>query len=325
MSALVLAENEVTYQGEYDHWRDTTGVSYQFPNQYKSKIKPGVRFIYYRGVRRSNNKRGQAEYFGTGRIADVWRDDSISENEPKAKWRWYCSIEEYIPFDSPVPSKIGGKYLEDISSYKGWRTGVRNISDDLFDKILTFAGLTSSDDSQVDTPLPPLPAPNIEQVVPIELSAGLDGLLSPSNLARKPSNGTSIGYRRSKRSKQIGDRAEEIALKWLMNKLLPAQASSVTWLAQQGKTPGWDIEFTDENGTLIAVEVKGTTGGIFQSIELTAQEWNAAKNKRHHFWLVLVANCLSSQPKVSLIRDPFTQFEAGMIEVEPVVWRIRRS
>jgi hypothetical protein len=102
-------------------------------------------------------------------------------------------------------------------------------------------------------------------------------------------------------------------------------ASSVVWVAQQGRTPGWDIEFTDENGALIAVEVKGATGGIFQSIELTAQEWNAAKDKRRHFWLVLVANCLGSQPKVSLIRDPFAQFEEGVIDVEPMVWRIRRS
>jgi hypothetical protein len=65
--------------------------------------------------------------------------------------------------------------------------------------------------------------------------------------------------------------------------------------------------------------------GIFQSIELTAQEWNAAKDKRRHFWLVLVANYLSSQPKVSLIQDPFAQFEEGVIDAEPVVWRIRRS
>lgn len=46
--ALVLAENEV-YAAEDFGWADQTGEQYEFPNSYKSRIKPGRPFIYYRG------------------------------------------------------------------------------------------------------------------------------------------------------------------------------------------------------------------------------------------------------------------------------------
>src|SRR5262249_42727910 len=131
MRALVLVENEVTYGGQYDHWQDLTGVSYQFPNQYRNKLLPGRRFVYYRGVRRANQQRGQAEYFGMGRVATVWRDPSVPESIPKARWRWYCSVEDYVPFPKPVPAKIDGQYLETIPNALGWRTAVRELANEV--------------------------------------------------------------------------------------------------------------------------------------------------------------------------------------------------
>ena len=147
-TVLILVENEVTFEGHYDFWEDLTGVSYQYPNQYKNKIRPGKRFIYYRGVRRSNNKLGQAEYFGTGRILEVWRDPSIPENAPKKNWKWYCTITEYLPFPKIVPIKIDGLYFENIPNPLGWGIGVREIQEDVYESIISHAGIVVTNGSQ---------------------------------------------------------------------------------------------------------------------------------------------------------------------------------
>jgi len=62
-----------------------TGVQYHYPNGYKNLIRSGERFVYYRGVRRAGNKRGIAEYFGTGLVGEVWRDERIPEDAPKER------------------------------------------------------------------------------------------------------------------------------------------------------------------------------------------------------------------------------------------------
>ena len=124
---LVLVENEVTYEGNYDHWQDQTGVQYQYPNQYRNRIQPGRRFVYYRGVRRAQGRRGAPEYFGSGLVGRVWRDPSVPETAPKRGWKWFCELENYQPFALPVPAKNRGKYFEFIDSALGWRTGVREI------------------------------------------------------------------------------------------------------------------------------------------------------------------------------------------------------
>jgi hypothetical protein len=329
MSALVLVENEVTYGGQYDHWQDLTGVSYQFPNQYRQKIIPGRRFVYYRGVRRMNNQRGPAEYFGVGHIASVWRDLSLPESVPRAKWRWYCAIEDYLPFPKPVPSKVNGEYLEPITHALGWRTAVRELTDGVFESILTLAGMLDIAPELLQERASlsfPLPASPIDEMTPTEHPDGLNALIQPSHPAQPPSSANlTDSYRRTTWSKQIGDHAEAVVLKWLQAKLAPAVASSLTWVAQQGQTPGWDIEFIDGHGTTIAVEVKGTTGAIFHSVDITAQEWEAAQKRRETYWLVLVADCLGMQPKVHLIQDPYACVASGDLALEPVLWRLRRK
>jgi hypothetical protein len=206
---------------------------------------------------------------------------------PKARWHWFCSIENYIPFPQPVPAKIDGVYLENITRNLGWRTTVREISDEMFARILALAGLQESVTvplQDVTVSLVPLPAPALDAVVPIELPSGLDSLLQPHSPARQPASDSLTGsYRQTRQAKQVGDRAEEVVIKWLQTQLRPTMTSSITWVAAQGKTPGWDIEFRNAEGALIAVEVKGTTGDVFHSVEITAQEWEAAKEKRDKY------------------------------------------
>jgi hypothetical protein len=166
LEPLVLVQNEATYGGEYDHWRDTTGVRYHFPNTYRGRVLPGRRFIYYRGVRRQNNTRGQAEYFGTGTIGEVWRDPEIPEDVPKNQQKWYCRIDDYIPFQTPVPSKLEGEYLEQIPHQMAWRTAVRELPEDAYQTILDAAGLGQAKPTVAPpgVELPPVKLPLISDV-----------------------------------------------------------------------------------------------------------------------------------------------------------------
>lgn len=109
---LVLVQNPVIVNEGYK-WKDIEGEQYHFPNQYKNRCVTGTPFVYYRGTRRPDRKRAAPEYFGHGRIGEVWRDETISESRPKKDWAWYCGISDYTPFRNPVPAKdrwrISGK------------------------------------------------------------------------------------------------------------------------------------------------------------------------------------------------------------------------
>ena len=72
---------------------------------------------------------------------------------------------------------------------------------------------------------------------------------------------------------------------------------------------------------LTAIEVKGTSGSKFPTIEITANEWAAAQGLRRRFWLYLVAECLGSRPRIQKLQDPFAKVAAGVYTVEPLVWR----
>jgi hypothetical protein len=64
---LVLVHNDVVANPAHV-WNDVKGVRYHYPSKYQGKIKMGEPFVYYRGVHRTEGKRGPAEYVGTGRI-----------------------------------------------------------------------------------------------------------------------------------------------------------------------------------------------------------------------------------------------------------------
>lgn len=139
--ALVLVENESTVDGRHDHWQDMTGVRYHFPNQYRNKVQEGLPFIYYRGVRRENGGRGPAEYFGFGRVGTVSRDESIPETEPKAKWKWFAEIEDYVELKTPVAARRSDGRSHELIEQNQWSVGVRPLSAGVFTEILAAAGI----------------------------------------------------------------------------------------------------------------------------------------------------------------------------------------
>jgi hypothetical protein len=133
-------------------------------------------------------------------------------------------------------------------------------------------------------------------------------------------SGAHSGGRRSKRSKPIGDRGEEIVGDYLREILKPEEAETIEWRADEGETPGWDIEYTSGE-QLFAVEVKSTVGPSFLSIALTANEWRAAQRLGANYRLALVADVASTSPRIEFLDNPFKRVTDGGASVEPVAFK----
>lgn len=133
----VIAENDTS------QWEDKTGAVYHFPKRYQNWLTQGTEVIYYKGRIKdkafaSARLSAAPHYFGMARIGKVSADPHSSKGD------LFAQIENFTPFESAVPSKIGGQYLETIpatrvSNY--WRDGVRPISQADYDAILSHAKL----------------------------------------------------------------------------------------------------------------------------------------------------------------------------------------
>ena len=119
-----------------------------------------------------------------------------------------------------------------------------------------------------------------------------------------------------------GRRAEEIVMKYLNGKLLQHERRHIRWVAVLGEKPGWDIEYVDSNGKLVAIEVKGTIRKSFLNIKISANEWEAAIQLKDKYWLYLVTDSHSNNPQIQRIQNPFGLKETGKLQVTPMSWLI---
>ena len=310
---LVLVQNPVKVNADYD-WKDIEGERYHFPNQYKNRCAPGTPFIYYRGTRRADGTRGMPQYFGYGRIGDVWRDESIPESEPKKDWAWYCSIEDYVPFAGPVASKLNGNFIEQIAR-NHWSVGVRPLSLDLYGKILSLAGCAPP-----LAPDQPGPLPDFGTLTITEATGDL--LIPRRPVAARGQGIEGDGNARySRNAARIGNRAEEVAHKYIMDNATVLGAKNIRWVAKQGLTPGWDMQYEDQGGNVIAVEVKGSAGPRFANIDITAGEWKAANERGSRYWIYLVAGCCGTTPTIQRLQNPASLVANGGADLGPFVFR----
>jgi len=177
-----------------------------------------------------------------------------------------------------------------------------------------FAGQT---DGVPDAKCAEIPLPAMDSVKPIKGEGLMPGRPKGNGAAASGAHG---GGRRSKRSKPLGDRGEEIVRDHLREILTREEADTIEWRAERGETPGWDIDYRS-GGRLLAVEVKSTVSPSFLSIELTANEWRAAESKGANYRLALVADVASPSPRIEFLDDPFKRVTDGEASVEPVVFK----
>jgi hypothetical protein len=68
--------------------------------------------------------------------------------------------------------------------------------------------------------------------------------------------------------------------------------------------PGFDFLSFRPNGEERAIEVKGRAG--IGDVELTENEWAKACNLRNRYWLYVVFDCATPQPRMFRVQDPFS-------------------
>ncbi len=154
VKAILTTKVDPTYD-------DLPEQRYHFPKTYLRQVEAakGDWIIYYEPRRPSGDlmkSGGRQAYFATARIADVIPDQSIPDH-------FYALIEDFLPFDNPVPFKEAGQYYEhglrkeDGSTNKGaFGRAVRNILDTEYDLILAsgFAHILGIRDRERPTPDP---------------------------------------------------------------------------------------------------------------------------------------------------------------------------
>lgn len=134
----VIAENDES------KWADETGLLYHFPKQYRTILFEGTSVLYYKGKMTNKafvNERlsSSPHYFGVARIGSIHADKNSTKGD------LFAVIEDFKFFESAVPNKVGGIYLEPIppklkDNY--WRNGVRAIDQTVFDSICSQAVLS---------------------------------------------------------------------------------------------------------------------------------------------------------------------------------------
>ncbi len=311
---LVLVQDGQNEGASYDIGDDAIGERFRFSNRFKGKVKTGKRFVY---CSRTMEDGATPTYFGWGVIGEISEDPETSDAPRESNHRWICTIDDYTPFAKPVPFKVNDQPFEDISSNR-WSVAVRKLGEGVFEKILRAAGQSSEIAASTNTVQQQLPP--IENVA---AQVATVGLLRPVKPSSRSGSGYSGSTRRSKFSKELGDRGEEVVLDHLRKNLSDDERSTLRWAAQEGEKNGWDIEY-QSNGKIVGIEVKATGGSYFPSIELTANEWDAAREKRSDYKLALVSRIRTEKPQVEFIDDPFGAVSVGVFGVEPLSWRFVR-
>lgn len=130
---LVFTQNEVSV-AEIDY-ADVMGTVYEYPSRYRTLIRPGERFVYYRGRRRADGSSQTPSYLGCGTVGEI----------TKIGDRFRCAVKDYEEFKRPVLFKDGDRYREPEANQRKaigfyFQVGVRPIDQRAFDEILE-AGL----------------------------------------------------------------------------------------------------------------------------------------------------------------------------------------
>ncbi|PFH86460.1 DUF3883 domain-containing protein [Bacillus sp. AFS088145] len=319
MNYAIITENDES------KWDDETGVLYHFPARYKNILTEGTSVIYYKGQMKDKkylNKRLSAKphYFGIAKIGEVY-PDSKNKNE------YFAKIEEYIPFVQPLDFKDkNNEYIEIVTKSNYWRDGVRKITVDTYKKIIKLANfeIDYKNENNLEAVLSDESLPNLDDVSPVPSNSLFTG---KTNKHSKENNGSNNNRKQTKgdgfsrNAKKIGDRAEQVVLKFLKNH----NYKNIRWVANEGEKPGYDISCVDHTGLEIYIEVKGTSTSKFNDFIITNNELSTAEKLGDSFYIYFVTNCLSKTPKVQSFQNPYKKIASSKWELTPLSYKVFTS
>lgn len=133
--------------------------------------------------------------------------------------------------------------------------------------------------------------------------------------------------RENRKSKQLGDRGEEIVKASEIDRLIEAGktklAKKIERVSLKSDSYGYDILSFNEDGTERHIEVKATQSkaGI-TNFFLTINELNTAKEEGETYFIYIVYEILTDNPKIWPLNNPFLSENPG-IKIEPINFRVK--
>lgn len=127
--------------------------------------------------------------------------------------------------------------------------------------------------------------------------------------------------------KQLGDRGEDIVLEFERNRLedigLLKQAKKVDRVSLKSDAFGYDILSFNDDKSERYIEVKATRAKAGNAnFFLTLNELNTAKEKQENYYIYMVYDILSANPKIWIIPNPFSPENKNVL-METVNYRVR--
>ncbi|MBU8768770.1 DUF3883 domain-containing protein [Cytobacillus oceanisediminis] len=313
MDYAIITENDES------KWEDQTGILYHFPAKYKNILTQGTKVIYYKGAIKNGKyipKRlsKKPHYFGIAIIGEVYPDVNN-------KNQYFAELDDYIPFSEPIIFKEKDEYLEYVSKSNYWRDGVRNVTEEVYTKILSRTNLDikSTHSGEIEVEIKEETLPSLTVVSP-KLANNLLSQKTTMGIGRS-SKKSNRGNTFSKNAKKIGDRAEEIVFEYLKK----CKMTNIRWLAKEGEKPGYDISCFTPSGEKIYIEVKGTTTNKFDGFILTSNELEASKDLGGKFFIYFVTECLSTNPKIQPVQNPYEKLKFNEWLKTPISYKVSFS
>jgi hypothetical protein len=287
-----------------------------------SNIKSGDRLVFWQ----SKDVKGKRGVVGFGvaignpvkKLGDIDNIYWTNRHEKKIKEKKKRIQVRYVKIKKPIweDSKRNKALLNSLTVCGGQGTSF-HVTEEQWEKLLKIAKI---DEQLFETEEVRNEGGEVVKLISvenasIEYSNVLQETKQKSSKNKKGSKSTT--YRRNKRSKQIGDWAEEIVFKFLQNNPetpsnMPAlnPRKDVIWTARAGDKPGYDLSYTSTKGKTVGVEVKGTSSKKMTSFELTSNEWKKAKELKNNYVIALVSSVEKDKPGLEFIVNPYKKLDA---------------
>jgi hypothetical protein len=178
--------------------------------------------------------------------------------------------------------------------------------------------------------------PDVEQLLqssipdPGPLSTVEVKTFAPRPAPKVRANGGKPGTRRrySAESRKVGDAGEKAVMVHEEQKLhklgFGDLVPKIVHHAAKGEFPGWDITSYDADRKEIFIEVKSSIGKVISTVDITANEWAAARHNLHKnkYHLYFVTEALTKTPSIEILKAPHTYVDSGELALDPSVYQL---
>ena len=219
---------------------------------------------------------------------------------------------------------------EALLKYKNSDKDMKKWSNDMFSVFLWShypKAPLKSDEVAVVSDEETMEFPTLESIsfVDLQLASG-----KPTPHSRSYSAKPSPDYEKeSKKYKKLGDRGEYVVIqaetRRLMKDLSISESKAkklIKWVSRESDAYGFDILSVNEDGTPRYIEVKATQRNVGDmDFYYTENEYETAKKYGKDYYIYVVYEILTPQPKVWIIKNPFN--DGVGIEMKPVKYKVQ--